>query len=381
MPVWKERRHVYRRSYLLSAVFSLFASATALAVLGVWAGRHSMTLTALAMTLQAVIAALRLSDFYPEADLQTQLGMIAHDAARDFERSISRFREPSATGRPAAAGRVSAPRAAVNFANVTFRYPGESQLVFDGLELEIPAGQSVAIVGANGAGKTTLVKLLTRMYEPASGAVLADGVDIRAMPLETWRKRVAVVFQDFLRYEVSVSDNIAFGAVDHLDDSDGVWEAARKAGIAGAVARLPAGFDTPLTRYLEGGVEFSGGQWQRVALARAFFAVRHGARILVLDEPTASLDIRAETQFFTELMALTRGVTTIIISHRFSTVRNADTIVTLEKGRAIEQGTHQELLRLGGRYAEMFRIQAERFTDSAGHYRGTTDSTWDGEAV
>jgi ATP-binding cassette subfamily B protein len=201
------------------------------------------------------------------------------------------------------------------------------------------------------------------------------------MPLETWRKRVAVVFQDFLRYEVSVSDNIAFGAVDHLDDSDGVWEAARKAGIAGAVARLPAGFDTPLTRYLEGGVEFSGGQWQRVALARAFFAVRHGARILVLDDPTASLDIRAETQFFTELMALTRGVTTIIISHRFSTVRNADTIVTLEKGRAIEQGTHQELLRLGGRYAEMFRIQAERFTDSAGHYRGTTDSTWDGEAV
>ena len=382
MPVWKERRRVYWRSYLLPAVGSLLASASALAVLGVWAGRHSMALAALAMTLQAAIAALRLGDFYPEADVPTQLGMIGYDAVRDFERSIDRFRyrEPDA-GRQATGEQVPGPHAAIHFHDVTFTYPGESQPVLDGLELKIPAGRSVAIVGANGAGKTTLVKLLTRMYEPASGVVLADGVDIRAMPVEAWRKRVAVVFQDFLRYQVPARDNIAFGAVDHLDDLEGVREAARKAGIAAAIDRLPAGFDTPLTRFLDGGVELSGGQWQRVALARAFFAVRHGARVLVLDEPTASLDVRAEARFFTELMALTGDVTTIIISHRFSTVRNADIIVTLDKGRVIEQGTHQELLRRGGRYAEMFRVQAERFTDSAGHHRGTADSTWECEAV
>lgn len=377
MPVWKKRRQVYRRSYPAAAVFGLLASATALAAWGIMVSHHPVTLTALAMTLQAVTAALKLSDFYPEADLQTQLGMNTYEVVRDFERGIDRFRVTPGTGELTTGNRVPARRPAIRFDNVTFRYPGEARPVFDGLDLEIPAGKCLAIVGANGAGKTTLVKLLTRMYDPTSGAVLADGVDIRAVPLGDWRKRMAVVFQDFLRYEVSASDNIAFGSVDHLDDLEGVREAALKAGAAASIARLPAGFDTPLTRNLNGGVELSGGQWQRVALARALFAVRHGASILVLDEPTASLDIRAETQFLTELMASIRGVTTIIISHRFSTVRNADVIVTLEEGRVTERGTHQELLRRDGRYAEMFRTQAERFSDGADH-RASTCPTWDG---
>jgi ATP-binding cassette subfamily B protein len=251
----------------------------------------------------------------------------------------------------------------VRFEAVSFRYPGQDRPVLDGLNLTIPAGQSFAIVGANGAGKTTIVKLLARLYEPAAGAIRVDGTDIGAIPVKEWRSRIAVVFQDFVRYEASIADNIAFGAVEHRSDVEGVSVSAERAGLADTLARLPAGLDTPLGAHLTGGVDLSGGQWQRIALARALFAVRHGASILVLDEPTANLDVRAEARFFTKLVELTRGVTTVIISHRFATVRHADTIVVLSDGQLVEQGSHAELLRLGGRYSQLFHLQAARFTD------------------
>ena len=206
------------------------------------------------------------------------------------------------------------------------------------LELSIPAGKSTAIVGLNGAGKTTLVKLLGRLYEPDSGRIATDGIDIRHFPIEDWHRQIGIIFQDFNRYELSAADNIGFGSIPHLGDREAIRKAARDAGILEAIERLPKGFDTPLSRQYEGGADLSGGQWQRIAIARALFALEGGASILVLDEPTAALDVRAEAAFFDNFVELTHGVTTILISHRFSSVRHADGIVVLQGGRVVEKG-------------------------------------------
>ena len=207
------------------------------------------------------------------------------------------------------------------------------------------------------------MKLLARLYEPTAGAVRADGVDIRDYSIDQWRGKLGVIFQDYARYEVSAADNIALGAVDFIDDRGGVEAAAEAVGLAATLDELPRGLDTPLARHLAGGADLSGGQWQRVALARALFAQRHGSPIVVLDEPTASLDVRAEASFFDEFAGLTQGATTLLISHRFSTVRRADLIVVLADGQVAEQGSHDALLARNGRYAELFRLQADRFTD------------------
>ncbi len=231
------------------------------------------------------------------------------------------------------------------------------------LELTLAAGRCTAIVGLNGAGKTTLVKLLARLYEPTAGRLLVDGQDVRSFAVDDWRRRIGVIFQDFNRYELSAAENIGWGSIELAGDRDRVREAARKAGVLATLDALPRGLDTPLSRQYQGGADLSGGQWQRVAIARALFALESGAGILVLDEPTAALDVRAEVAFFDRFVELTRGVTSVLISHRFSSVRNADRIVVLEGGRVIEAGTHDELLELGGRYAELFRLQAERFLE------------------
>jgi ABC-type multidrug transport system fused ATPase/permease subunit len=239
----------------------------------------------------------------------------------------------------------------IRFHDVTFAYPGGSP-VLDGLDLTIPAGTSLAIVGQNGAGKTTLAKLLCRLYDPQSGAVEVDGVDLRELDIAPWRARLAVVFQDFIRFELPMRDNVApSGAPD-----DAILAALESAGAAGL-----AGLDTVLARGYEGGAELSGGQWQRVALARALCAVGQGAGLVLLDEPTAQLDVRGEAEIFQRLLAATRHCTTILISHRFSTVRHADRICVLERGRVIELGTHDELMSRGGRYRTMFDLQAQRF--------------------
>jgi ABC-type multidrug transport system fused ATPase/permease subunit len=229
--------------------------------------------------------------------------------------------------------------------------------VLEGLDLAIPAGSSLAIVGQNGAGKTTLAKLLCRLYDPQSGAIEVDAVDLRDLDLDSWRSRVTAVFQDFIRFELPLRDNVApAGAPD-----DAILAALQEAGAVDL-----ASLDTILARGYEGGTDLSGGQWQRVALARALCAVRVGAGLVLLDEPTAQLDVRGEAEIFDRILAATRHCTTILISHRFSTVRHADRICVLEHGRVIELGTHDELMALGGRYRTMFDLQAQRFAPGQG---------------
>ena len=239
----------------------------------------------------------------------------------------------------------------IRFREVTFAYPSGAP-VLEHFDLSIPAGSSLAIVGQNGAGKTTLAKLLCRLYDPQSGAIESDGVDLREFNLASWRSRVTAVFQDFIRLELPLRDNVApAGAPDQV-----VRAALESAGAANL-----AELDTVLARGYDGGTDLSGGQWQRVALARALAAVKLGAGVVLLDEPTAQLDVRGEAEIFDRLLATTRPCTTILISHRFSTVRHADRICVLEGGRVIELGTHDELIALGGRYRTMFDLQAQRF--------------------
>jgi len=239
----------------------------------------------------------------------------------------------------------------IRFRDVTFAYPG-GMPVLDGFDLTIPAGTSLAIVGQNGAGKTTLAKLLCRLYDPQNGGIEIDGIDVRNLDLTEWRTRLAAVFQDFTRFELSLRDNVApSGAPD-----DVVLSALDAAG-ASKLARL----DTVLARGYDDGIDLSGGQWQRVALARALCAVKEGAGVVLLDEPTAQLDVRGEAEIFERILAATRHCTTILISHRFSTVRHVDRICVLERGKVVEFGTHAELMALNGRYRTMFDLQAQRF--------------------
>lgn len=252
---------------------------------------------------------------------------------------------------------------AIRFEAVTFGYPGSDKVALSGLDLVIPAGRSLAIVGENGAGKTSLVKLLCRLYDPNEGRITADGTDLTDIDERHWRARVAVLFQDFARYHLPIRDNIALGAPEHRYNEDRLDEAARSAGILEMIESLPHGWDTVLSREYTRGADLSGGQWQRVALARALFAVQTGAGILVLDEPTAALDVRAEAALYERFLEHTQGLTTCIISHRFSTVRRADHIVVLAGGKVIEQGNHDELMAVGGQYAYMFGLQAQRFRD------------------
>ncbi|MEQ7007504.1 ABC transporter ATP-binding protein [Actinopolymorpha sp. B17G11] len=253
----------------------------------------------------------------------------------------------------------------IRFEGVAFSYPGSTVEVLSGLDLLIPAGRSLAIVGANGVGKSTLIKLLCRSYEPTAGRITVDGTDLRKLDAAEWRRRLAPVFQDSTRFEVPAYANVGFGRADAAGDRAGIEAAAADAGIAGPIDALPLGWDTPLSTAYAGGADLSGGEWQKVGLARALFAVRHGASVLVLDEPAAHLDARAEAELYERFMAITEGLTTIVISHRFSTVRRADSIVVLGGGRVVEQGTHDDLLDRRGAYAEMFTLQASRFGEAA----------------
>lgn len=255
---------------------------------------------------------------------------------------------------------AEAPARSVRFEQVAFAYPGASRPVIEGLDLEIEAGTSLAVVGHNGAGKTSLVKLLSGLYEPTGGRITVDGTDLAGVDPAAWRTRLSALFQDFTRYQLTVRDNIALGAPHLAGDTDRIWKACEPMGIRALIDSLPDGLDTVLSSEYEGGTDLSGGQWQRIALARALFAVQAGAKILILDEPAAALDVRAEAELYEQFLDITAGLTTIVISHRFSTVRRADRIVVLDGGRVVEDGSHEELMALGGRYAEAFTLQANR---------------------
>ena len=292
-------------------------------------------------------------------DDAVDFGMASLDAVERIERRAEEA-SPRRVGHRSAQG---LPRHGIRFEDVTFTYPGSDRPALRHLDLEVPAGCSVAIVGENGAGKSTLVKLLAGLHEPDTGRILVDGVDVRDLDPSGWRRRLAFILQDFVRYELPAADNVGFGAPGPLRQEAALDRAVSRAGAGDIVEGLPSGLATVLSRGYPGGVDLSGGEWQKVALARALLAVEAGAGVLVLDEPTANLDVRSEAELFERFLELTADCTTLLVSHRFSTVRRADVICVLgPQGAVLEQGTHDQLLAQGRRYAELFRLQAARFT-------------------
>ena len=247
----------------------------------------------------------------------------------------------------------------ITFENVGFQYPGRQDWALRHISLHIPRAESLALVGQNGAGKTTFIKLLCRLYDPSEGRILLDGVDLKLWQSEALRQRMSVIFQDFNQYHFTFSENVGVGAVDHISDEPRIKRAVSSGGAEEVLSDLAQGLQTPLGRWFNDGVELSGGQWQKIGLSRAF--MREEADILVLDEPTAALDAEAEHKVFERFRTLTRGKTSILISHRFPTVRMADRIVVIEHGRLLEQGSHDELVKANGRYAALFALQAKGY--------------------
>lgn len=288
--------------------------------------------------------------------LEHSTGMPTHSV------TVTASETPGAGARQDSQPGTLLPQGDIRFVGVRFRYPGSTTDTLRGLDLTIPAGHSLAIVGANGAGKTTLVKLLCRFYEPQAGRITVDGHALTEFDARFWQRQIAAIFQDFVRYPLSLRDNVAVGAVEQGAHQERLLEAARTAGVLDLVAALPCGWETVLSREFTGGADLSGGQWQRVALARALFAASAGARVLILDEPTAHLDVRAEAELYDHFLEITAGLTTVLISHRFSTVRRAHHICVLDQGRVVEFGTHDTLMAAQGRYAALFTLQASRFT-------------------
>ena len=263
--------------------------------------------------------------------------------------------QPEIKSRPGALPAPRPIRSGFEFRNVSFAYPGSTRRVLSGVNFELHAGEKIALIGENGAGKTTLVKLLARLYDPTEGEILLDGVDLRDYGVEDLRKEVGVIFQDYMKYDMLAKDNIGLGRVEELENRARIEASARKSLADTVIEPLPAGYDQMLGRRFDNGVDLSAGQWQKIALARAYM---RDAQILILDEPTASLDARAEYEVFLRFADLTAGKMAVLISHRFSTVRMANRILVLEGGRITEQGTHGQLVALGGRYAELFELQA-----------------------
>lgn len=357
--IGKSRALAARRLRVCSllAVISSFGYFAAYAVLVTMAVRHEIslgTLTFLAGTLAASSASFQ--------GVFSLISKIADDCL--FLGDLFKFLEvkPAATSTDTPRlevipGARSTERG-VEFRNVSFRYPGTERTVLRNVNLRIEPAERIALVGPNGNGKTTLVKLLSRLYDPTSGSILLDGVDLRDFPREELWKRIGVIFQDFVRYEMTAAENIAMGQVEHAHDLARIHEAARAAGADEVLARLPKGLDQLLGRRFEGGVDLSGGEWQRLALARAYL---RNSDILVLDEPTAALDAKAESEVFARFAELAEGRMTLLISHRMATVRMAHRILVIEDGTIREQGTHNDLIAQRGQYAQLFELQAANY--------------------
>jgi ATP-binding cassette subfamily B protein len=355
----RTRRVGLRRAVLVLLLIAV-AHAAVLAAVAVAGSAGELSAAQVTVLLLGLLGMAALAD--PMADQLIDFGTRKVPTVLELERAAGQLDPPSGpAGPPTAAPLVRE----IRFEDVTFGYPGAERPVFEGLELTITAGSSLGIVGLNGAGKTTLIKLLAGLERPDRGRIMIDGTDLADVAPDSWRRSVAAIFQDYVHYELSARDNIAFGAVEQLSDHDRiealVRRSAARTGADGVLAALPYGLDTQLSRRFTGGVDLSGGQWQRIALARAMAAVENGARVLVLDEPTAQLDVRAEADIYDRFLDLTRDLTTIVISHRFSTVRRADRIVVLDAGRIAEDGTHDQLVAAAGHYARLFATQAESY--------------------
>ncbi|MGI5152112.1 ABC transporter ATP-binding protein [Plantactinospora sp. CA-294935] len=360
-PTWREMWRVLRSQKLAiglgtgSVALAMAVPAFA-AVAGRIGSEQLVTAVAAAWTIFAI------SSMGSEAfDIEYGLGGV-----RALDRLTTRYGTAPVTVRepgPATAPGEAEPRL-VRFENVSFRYP-DGPPVLDGLSLVLRPGERVAVVGRNGAGKTTLIKLLAGLYPPTSGRITVDGRDLAELDPAGWRRELTVVFQDYLRYPATVAENVAMSAPEWLTDRAGVAEAVRRAGAAELVTGLADGLDTSLWREGTAGTELSGGQWQRIAIARALFAAAHGRRLLVLDEPTAHLDVAAEAAFYRRVVAQVPRATVLLISHRLSTVRPADRIVLLRDGVVAEEGSHDELMASGGEYRRLFTLQAARFADVA----------------
>jgi ABC-type multidrug transport system fused ATPase/permease subunit len=360
------RRHLHRlqyeatrmreRSVLASLAIVLAANGLVLWMLGSAALDHRLSLGALVAYASAVAGASMIAFGGLNWALDGAAAPVA--AVARLKAAMSKAGTITERGHHPADGM---PSQNIAFRDVTFAYPAApGRPVLRNFSLEIPAGSSLAIVGQNGAGKTTLAKLLCRLYDPQSGAIEADGTDLRDLDLESWRRRVTAVFQDFTRFELTVRENVVPRQTAD-GRASGALDDAIRAALDEAGATDLASLDTPLAKGYAGGTDLSGGQWQRVALARALASVRLGAGLVLLDEPTAQLDVRGEMEIFERILAATRQCTTILISHRFSTVRHADRIAVIEDGQVVELGGHDELIQLRGRYWRMFSLQAQRF--------------------
>ncbi|MFI5733596.1 ABC transporter ATP-binding protein [Kribbella sp. NPDC051587] len=358
--VWAKRGRNVAWSIAMGLV-RLAADGFAILLVGRAALAGDLPLTQVATAVPAILAIGVSGNGY--GIVQLRRGLSAYRAMVALPETIaSRHPEPVATGKH----RIETmPVREIRFEKVSFHYPGSENLVLRDLDLTIHAREALALVGINGAGKSTLVKLLCGAYRPTSGRILVDGVDLAELDLAVWQRRVAAIVQDFLRFPLSVTDNVEFGAIERAGDQAALARAARESGIVEVVRGLPKGWETVLDKAFDGGVDLSGGEWQRVALARALFAVHAGAGVLVLDEPAAALDVRAEVELVERYLELTSGVASLIISHRFSVVRNADRICVLSDGHIIEDGTHEQLLAAERTYAKMFRLQAERYVTDA----------------
>lgn len=366
-PLWEERRKAVLPTLAIYG-FHLAVMAGIAVVIGRQAASSELSLTVATTALIAMLSLGMSADGHSASRLQR--GLEALDAVESLPELVAKANGPRLTGTRDRPGPADAAEPLVRFEGVWFKYPGSSEdYILRGLDLSLHSGEALALVGVNGAGKSTLVKLMAGMYRPTKGRILIQGVDLSALgesEIHAWQERIAPIPQDFIRLPFSMTENIVFKS--EADDQDRLLrEVTELAGVSKLIGTLPHGAETVLAKTLEGGVDLSGGEWQRVALARALYSLRKGASLLVLDEPAAALDVRGEADMVDRYLELTAGATSMIISHRFSVVRGADRICVLEDGRIAEAGTHGELLEAEGRYASMFRRQAERYTQGAEH--------------
>jgi len=353
---YEEDRRLYVKRAVWTQVLSLVGTGT---FYGAYAAMAIMTAAGLLTLGNMTLYVLAFRQ--GQQSFQSALGAIGsmyeHNLYMSNLWEYLRLASPTAT--PTATSTSLTTATGIVFEDVGFKYPGKETWALRHISLAIPPGESLALVGDNGAGKTTLVKLLTRLYEPTEGRIVLDGRDLREWDPSGLRKRFGVLFQDFNQYQLKVRENVGLGSVDHLEDEPRIERAVESGGAREVVTALPGGLDAALGRWFQDGTELSGGQWQKIALARAF--MREEADILVLDEPTSSLDAEAEHAVFERFRDLARGRTTIVISHRFPTVRMAHSIVVLDHGTIVERGTHDELVAHAGKYARMFALQAEGY--------------------